>query len=380
MFDFDREIDRRHTMSLKWDKYKTQDVLPMWVADTDFRSPPAVIEALTQRVAHGIFGYSRPSPRLIELIVTRMQQRYDWAIQPEWLVFLPGVVPGLNLACKAWSQHGRGIITPKPVYYPFLLAPGFNDRPLLTVPMIEEAGRWVLDLIELERQAPSADLLLLCNPHNPGGTVFTREELEAIDTIAERHNLVVCSDEIHCDLLLDKDARHIPYGALSPAAAERCAVMMAPSKTFNIAGLCCSFAVVPNARLRLKLQQAMRGISADVNLLGFVAAEAAYEGGEQWLVEQIDYLSANLALIEQAVARWPGVKLANNQATYLAWIDVSALGLDDPVAFFEQAGVGLSPGAQFGDGQFVRLNFGCTRARLVEALARMEKAILQPRR
>lgn len=380
MFDFDREIDRRHTMSLKWDKYKTQDVLPMWVADTDFRSPPAVIEALTQRVAHGIFGYSRPSPRLIELIVTRMQQRYDWAIQPEWLVFLPGVVPGLNLACKAWSQHGRGIITPKPVYYPFLLAPGFNDRPLLTVPMIEEAGRWVLDLIELERQAPSADLLLLCNPHNPGGTVFTREELEAIDAIAERHNLVVCSDEIHCDLLLDKDARHIPYGALSPAAAERCAVMMAPSKTFNIAGLCCSFAVVPNARLRLKLQQAMRGISADVNLLGFVAAEAAYEGGEQWLAEQIDYLSANLALIEQAVARWPGVKLANNQATYLAWIDVSALGLDDPVAFFEQAGVGLSPGAQFGDGQFVRLNFGCTRARLVEALARMEKAILQIRR
>ena len=380
MFDFDREIDRRHTMSLKWDKYKTQDVLPMWVADTDFRSPPAVIEALTQRVAHGIFGYSRPSPRLIELIVTRMQQRYDWAIQPEWLVFLPGVVPGLNLACKAWSQHGRGIITPKPVYYPFLLAPGFNDRPLLTVPMIEEAGRWVLDLIELERQAPSADLLLLCNPHNPGGTVFTREELEAIDAIAERHNLVVCSDEIHCDLLLDKDARHIPYGALSPAAAERCAVMMAPSKTFNIAGLCCSFALVPNARLRLKLQQAMRGISADVNLLGFVAAEAAYEGGEQWLAEQIDYLSANLALIEQAVARWPGVKLANNQATYLAWIDVSALGLDDPVAFFEQAGVGLSPGAQFGDGQFVRLNFGCTRARLVEALARMEKAILQIRR
>ena len=229
------------------------------------------------------------------------------------------------------------------------------------------------------RRAPSADLLLLCNPHNPGGTVFTREELLAIDAIAERHNLVICSDEIHCDLLLDKDARHIPYGALSPEAAERSAVMMAPSKTFNIAGLCCSFAVIPNARLRLKLQQAMRGISADVNLLGFVAAEAAYEGGEQWLNEQLDYLAGNLALIEQAVARWPGVKLARNQATYLAWIDMSALGLDDPVAFFEQAGVGLSPGAQFGNGQFVRLNFGCTRARLTEALARMEKAILQTR-
>ncbi|OSM53068.1 aspartate aminotransferase, partial [Aeromonas salmonicida subsp. salmonicida] len=181
--------------------------------------------------------------------------------------------------------------------------------------------------------------------------------------------------EIHCDLLLDKNARHIPYGAVSPEAADRCAVMMAPSKTFNIAGLCCAFAVVPNARLRLKLQQAMRGISADVNLLGFVAAEAAYEGGDPWLAEQLDYLAANLALIEQAVARWPGVTLARHQATYLAWIDVSALGLDDPIAFFEQAEVGLSPGAQFGNGQFVRLNFGCTRARLTEALARMEKAI-----
>ncbi|MGY3870871.1 MalY/PatB family protein [Aeromonas crassostreae] len=376
MFDFDREIDRSGTMSLKWDKYKEQDVLPMWVADTDFVSPPAVIEALTERVAHGVFGYSRPSPRLIELIITRMQQRYGWTIQPEWLVFLPGVVPGLNLACKAWSQHGRGIITPKPVYYPFLQAPGFNDRPLLTVPMVEQDARWVLDIEELERQAPSADLLLLCNPHNPGGTIFTREELEAIDAIAERHNLVICSDEIHCDLLLDQGARHIPYGALSPAAAERSAVMMAPSKTFNIAGLCCSFAVVANPRLRLKLQQAMRGISADVNLLGYVAAEAAYEGGDAWLAAQLDYLRGNLALIETAVARWPGVTLARNQATYLAWIDVASLGLDDPIAFFEQAGVGLSPGAQFGDAQFVRLNFGCTRARLSEALARMERAIL----
>ncbi|WDO03456.1 PatB family C-S lyase [Aeromonas allosaccharophila] len=376
MFDFDQEVDRSGTMSLKWDKYKGQDVLPMWVADTDFVSPPSVIEALTKRVAHGIFGYSRPSPRLIELIIERMATRYGWTIEPEWLVFLPGVVPGLNLACKAWSQHGRGIITPKPVYYPFLQAPGFNDRPLLTVPMIEEAGRWVLDLEELERQAPAADLLLLCNPHNPGGTIFTRDELLAIDAIAARHNLVICSDEIHCDLLLDKNARHIPYGALSPEAAERCAVMMAPSKTFNIAGLCCSFAIIPNARLRFRLQQAMRGISADVNLLGFVAAEAAYEGGEQWLTEQLDYLAANLALIQQAVARWPGVKLASHQATYLAWIDVSALGLADPIAFFEQAGVGLSPGAQFGDGQFVRLNFGCTRARLTDALARMERAIL----
>lgn len=376
MFDFDKEIDRSNTMSLKWDKYKGQDVLPMWVADTDFRSPECVIEALGKRVEHGIFGYSRPSPRLIELIVNRLAERYGWQIDPSWLVFLPGVVPGLNLACRAWTAPGRGVITPKPVYYPFLLAPGINDRPLLNVPMVEQDGRWVLDLEELELQAAGADLLLLCHPHNPGGTAFTRDELLAIQAIAERHDLVVCSDEIHCDLILDKNVRHQPYGAISPEAADRCAVMMAPSKTFNIAGLCCSFAVIPNERLRFRLQQAMRGICADVNLLGFVAAEAAYEGGDSWLEAQLDYLRGNLALIEEAVARWPGVNLARHQATYLAWIDVAALGLDNPIAFFEQAGVGLSPGAQFGNGQFVRLNFGCTRATLREALDRMERAIL----
>ncbi|MGL5040597.1 MAG: MalY/PatB family protein [Aeromonas sp.] len=377
MFDFDREVDRTGTMSLKWDKYAGQDVLPMWVADTDFPSPPAVLDALTARVVHGIFGYSRPSPRLIELIIERMAARYGWAIEPQWLVFLPGIVPGLNFACKAWSQQGRGIITPKPVYYPFLQAPSFNDRPRLTVPMLKKAGRWVLDLAELARQAPLADLLLLCNPHNPGGTVFTREELLAIDAIAAQHHLVVCSDEIHCDLLLDNQARHTPYAAISPHAAERSAVMMAPSKTFNIAGLCCAFAIIPNAQLRLQLQQAMGGLCADVNLLGFVAAEAAYEGGEPWLCEQLAYLTANLTLIQQAVARWPGVSLATHQATYLAWIDVSALDLADPIAFFEQAGVGLSPGAPFGNSQFVRLNFGCTRAKLCEALARMERTILR---
>lgn len=378
MFDFDREIDRSGTMSLKWDKYKGQDVLPMWVADTDFVSPPAVVEALTARVAHGIFGYSRPSPRLIELIITRLASRYGWTIQPEWLVFLPGVVPGLNLACKAWSQHGRGIITPKPVYYPFLQAPGFNDRPLLTVPMVEEAGRWVLDIEELERQAPAADLLLLCNPQNPGGTVFTREELLAIDTIAERHNLVICSDEIHCDLLLDKDARHIPYGAISPAAAERSAVMMAPSKTFNIAGLCCAFAVVPNARLRLKLQQAMRGISADVNLLGFVAAEAAYEG------RTVAQRAARLPGRQPGADRAGGRPLARHQAGappgHLPRLDRrERVGLGRSHRLLRAGRGGTLPGAQFGDGQFVRLNFGCTRARLVEALARMEKAILARR-
>ncbi len=377
MFDFDGVIDRRGTQSLKWDKYKDKDILPLWVADTDFRSPPAVIEALQQRVAHGIFGYSRPSPRLIQLVVERMARLYDWQIEPEWLVFMPGVVPGLNFACRAWCAEGRSIISPSPVYYPFLHVADNNERSMTTVPMQAIDGRWLPDFDALEQQAAQADLLLLCNPHNPGGTVFTREELLRIADIAARHNLTVCSDEIHCDLLIEPGVKHIPFASLNADAAQRSAVLMAPSKTFNIAGLCCSFAVIPNPRLRLSLQKAMRGLMADNNLLGYVAAEAAYEHGQPWLDEQLAYLRANRDTITAALGNLPGVSLLPVEATYLAWIDVSAMQLDDPIAFFEAAGVGLSPGAQFGDKHFVRLNFGCSRQLLDQALTRMRNAILQ---
>lgn len=379
MFDFDGVIDRRGTQSLKWDKYKDKDILPLWVADTDFRSPPAVIDALQQRVAHGIFGYSRPTPRLIQLVIERMARLYGWQIEPEWLMFMPGVVPGLNFACRAWCAEGRNIVSPSPVYYPFLHVADNNHRQMTTVPMQAVDGRWLPDFAALEEQAANADLLLLCNPHNPGGTVYTREELERIAEIAARHDLVVCSDEIHCDLLLEPGVQHIPFASLSADAAQRSAVLMAPSKTFNIAGLCCSFAIIPNAKLRLSLQKAMRGLMADNNLLGYIAAEAAYEHGQPWLDEQLVYLRANRDAITAALGNLPGVSLLPVEATYLAWIDVSGLQLEDPIAFFEAAGVGLSPGAQFGDKHFVRLNFGCTRTILDEALARMRTAILQHR-
>ena len=176
MFDFDKQIDRRGTNSLKWNKYKDQDIIPLWVADTDFMAPQGVIDALQQRVAHGVFGYSRPSPRLIELVIERMQQRYGWKIEPEWLLFMPGVVPGLNFGIKAWCRPEQHVITPKPVYYPFLHAPEHNDRPVSYLPMQLVEDRWLPDFAMLEQQAQSADVLLLCNPHNPGGTVFTRDE------------------------------------------------------------------------------------------------------------------------------------------------------------------------------------------------------------
>lgn len=375
MFDFDKIIDRRGTNSLKWNKYKDQDIIPLWVADTDFTAPAGVIDALHKRIDHGIFGYSRPSPRLIELVIQRMKSLYNWDIEADWLIFMPGVVPGLNFGIKAWCRPEQHVITPKPVYYPFLHAPEYNDRPTSYLPMKLVDNRWLPDFETFEEQAKTADVFLLCNPHNPGGTVYSKEELQKIADIAERHDLIVISDEIHCDLILEPTAQHIPFAAVSPEAANRSAVLMAPSKTFNIAGLCSSFAVIPNARLRLKLQQAMRGLMADNNLIGLVAAEAAYESGDEWLKAQLEYLRGNLALIRETLGAYPEIKIADMAATYLAWIDVAALNLDDPIATFEKGGVSLSPGAQFGDKNFIRLNFGCSRILLKEALDRMVKVI-----
>ena len=376
MFDFDGVIDRRGTQSLKWDKYGEQDILPLWVADTDFKAAPAIIDALHRRIDHGVFGYSRPSQRLIQLIVQRMQSLYGWYIEKEWLIFMPGVVPGLNFACRAWCRPEQHVITPTPVYYPFLHAPEHNERKVSHLPMQLVNDRWLPDFTMLEQLAEQADLLLLCNPHNPGGTVFSRAELERIADIAERHNLIVCSDEIHCDLLLDPQTQHIPFASLSPAAAQRSAVLMAPSKTFNIPGLCCSFAIIPNASLRHKLQHAMRGLMADNNLLGFTAAEAAYAEGDDWLQSQLAYLRGNRDRLVSQLADIPGVKIAKIEATYLAWIDISALKMENPIATFEAGGVGLSSGAQFGDNHFVRLNFGCSRQLLDEALVRLRRVIL----
>ena len=377
MFDFDPRIDRRPTRALKWLKYEGTDILPMWVADTEFKAPPAVIKALSERVDHGIFGYSRPSPNLTELLVKRMAELYDWHIEADWLVYMPGVVPALNLACQTFSQPDSPIITVKPIYYPFLQAPGFHGRKAAYVDMVEQDGRWVPDLAQLEETAKTSDLLLLCNPHNPGGTIYTKEELLAINDIAQRHEVIVCSDEIHCDLLLDEGKPHIPYASLNDDAANRSLILMAPSKTFNIAGLCCSFAIVPNPELRKRFTRAARGIMADVNLLGFVAAEAAYQDGADWLSAQLDYLRANRDLLVTRLNKVPGVKVLPPEATYLAWIEISALQLSDPVGFFEQAGVGLSSGGQFGGSDFIRLNFGCSRAMLEEALDRMITAIEQ---
>lgn len=374
--DFDAVIDRRGTSSEKWDKYQGCDILPLWVADMDFRSPEAVITALQKRVAHGIFGYTDPPAELVEVVCSMLKDLYDWAVEPDWLVWLPGLVSGLNVACRAAGQEGDEIMTAIPVYLPFLTAPGHAKRQLKTVPMFDNGQRWAFDFDRLrDSLTPRTSLFLLCNPHNPVGRAFDRDELSTLAALLEGENRIICSDEIHCGLILDSEKRHIPLATLSPEIAERTITLMAPSKTFNIPGLGCSFAVISNRLLRKQFARAMAGIVPPVNALGFTAALAAYRDGQPWQTALLAYLRENSLLVEEAVARLPGLSMHSVEATYLAWIDTRPLGLEDPEGFFEKGGVGLSDGRYFGEPGFVRLNFGCPRVTLKEALERISRAV-----
>ncbi len=378
-WNFDAVIDRRSAFpdSLKWNRYADRDVIPLWVADMDFAAPPAVIAALHNRVAHGVFGYGQPWPTLTATVLDYLDRQYQWRIEAEWLVWLPGLVTGLNVACRAVTGD---VVTATPVYPPFLSAPTLSGRRIATVPLKLSSDRWYWDFDALAAAVtPATRLFLLCHPHNPVGRAWDDRELRTLAELAERNDLIVCSDEIHCDLVLAKCRRHRPFATLGKETSRRTISLMAPSKTFNIPGLGCAFAVIPDAGLRRQFQCAMSGIVPHVNTLGLVACEAALRDGGAWHAALIDYLRDNRDRVAAAVAAMPGLRMAPVEATYLAWIDTAASGIDDPRRFFEAAGVGLSGGADFGrDGdyrQFVRLNFGCPRGTLDTALARMRDAL-----
>ncbi len=379
-FDFDTPLERLGTDSQKWQKYAGRDVLPMWVADMDFKSAPAIMEALHRRVDHGIFGYARPVKSTVDAVVDAMQQRYGWKIEPSWIVWLPGLVVGLNVTAQAFAEPGDEVLTLAPVYPPFMSAPKNSARVSVCVDWVLRDGAWAIDWDALERAVtPRTKLFYLCNPHNPLARVWRREELVRLADFCERHNLILCSDEIHCDLILDPTLPHIPTSVLSPEIAARTVTLMAPSKTYNVPGLGTSIAIVPDNMRRARFIRATAGIVAEVTSLGFTACEAAYRDSEPWRQALLAYLRANRDLLLATFAReFPGIKVeAPVEATYLMWLDVSALGLANPVAHFEAHGVGLSDGAMFGaaKGTHVRINFGCTRATLTEALRRMKTAV-----
>ena len=376
MFDFDTPVDRKTSDSYKWQKYRGTDIIPMWVADMDFQSPPAVREALRQRIEHGVFGYAMPDAKLAETVMAHLSESHQWRIDREWIVWLPGLVTGLNVTCRSVGRSGSGVLTTVPVYPPFLSAPRLAGKRLHTTPLLLKDEQWQLNWDELKRGTPEgAALFLHCHPHNPSGRAFSRHELELLAEICLRDNMVICSDEIHCDLLLAPGCRHIPMASLDKEIGQRTITLMAPSKTFNIPGLGCAFAIIPDKRLRARFKRTMAGIVPHVNLLGFAAAESAYAHGQIWLKELLAYLRTNSDITYEAVNRMRGLHMTRVEATYLAWIDTRQSGIPEPASFFEQAGVGLSDGAEFGAPGFVRLNFGCPRSLLCEALKRMAAAL-----
>lgn len=377
-YDFDTPVDRSNTGSEKWDKYAGRDIIPLWVADMDFRSPPAVIAALHERIEHGVFGYTHPPQSLIAAVLEHLQRDFAWRVEPEWLVWLPGLVCGLNVLCRAVGENDDEVVTLTPVYPPFLSAPTLSGRTTVRVPLQLDRGRWAADLAALEGAITKrTKLLLLCSPHNPVGRAWTRDELEQFAAVAERHDLTIGSDDIHAGLILDEGTKHIPIATLSPGIARRTITLLAPSKSYNIPGLGCSFAVISDPGLRKRFIRAAGRIVPHVNTLGYTAAEAAYRHGEGWRQQLLAYLRGNRDLVAAEINAIPGLVTTHVEATYLAWIDTRQADLENPVRFFERAGVGLSDGEDFGAPGFVRLNFGCSRTLLVKALQRMRQALAQ---
>ena len=382
-YDFDRQVERRGTDSTKWGYY-AHDVLPLWVADMDFISAEPILRALRERVEHGVFGYPIPPPELYELVQARLRALYNWEVAHDEILFVPGVVPGFNVACHAVGEPGDGVLVQPPVYYPFLTAPGNAGRVRQYAQVGLRGQRYEVDYDAFESAITDrTSMFLFCNPHNPVGRVYRKDELARMAEICLRHDLVICSDEIHCDLVFSGH-RHLPIASLAPEIAARTITLMAPSKTFNIAGLHCSFAVIQDQELRQAFQAARGGMVGGTNVLAYAAAIAAYRDGGEWLDQVLAYVQANRDYLQGYVSEHlPGIDMIPLEGTYLAWLDCRGSGIEGkPGEFFRTvAHVALNEGEAFGPGGegFVRLNLGCPRATLVEALERMRAALVEGR-
>jgi cystathionine beta-lyase len=374
---FDTFPDRSGTGSLKWKRFEGTNILPMWVADMDFESPPCVKEALAGRVKHGILGYTIPPAEAEAAVIDYLRDRHGVEAEADHLVWLPGLVQGLNLVCRAAGEAGDGVMVNTPVYPPFLSAPVFSDRERITVALTEQNGTWTFDREAMEAAVtPRTRLFILCNPHNPVGRVFNREELEWLLDFCERHDLWICADEIHCDLILD-DLPHIPFLTLGERARKRTIAFYSPSKTYNQPGLACAYAVIPDPELRAAFKKVCRGIITEVNCFGYAGLIAAYREGEPWRRELIKVLRQNRDTLAGYLAEnHPQVRIPRIEATYLAWLDLRHWDFPHPAAHMESHGLSLSNGIDFGaERGFLRLNFGCPPETLMEGLRRLTRAL-----
>ncbi len=384
-YDFDEIIPREGTNCIKYDGrewiFKTNDVIPLWVADMDFRTPDFIVEALQKRLNHEIFGYTLKPESYFDSIIGWMHRRHGWEIKKEWISSSPGVVAGLTLCIETFSKPGDEVVVQPPVYFPFFDCVKGSKRKMIENPLKPENGRFTFDFEDLKSKiTENTKLLLLCNPQNPGGMVWTRNELEELSAICLENKIMVISDEIHSDLIY-KGYKHIPFATLSEKAAKNCAVLMAPSKTFNVAGLSTSLIIIPDktrfARYERTLGVGHLGMG---NIFGSVALETAYSKGDDWLEQMLDYVWQNYLYLKDFVStRIPKIKVMKPEATYLIWLDFTEYGMkNDEIMKFtiEKAKVGLNDGGRFGTGGdgWMRINIGCPRSILKEGLERLANA------
>ncbi len=377
-FDFESKLDRKWVSSQKWQRFEQSDVLPMWVADMDFAAPPCVQDTLADVVQSRALGYGEPSEGLKEAFINWCQQHYGWCPEREWLVWLPGVVPGVHQAVEAWLKPEDGIAVHTPVYPPLRALAGLRNRPgqLLEMPAPKPGTDWALKAEHL-----AADLndqtraFVLCNPQNPTGRVYSHEELRSIAETARQRDLLVISDEIWADLILDRSLNHIPFASLGEDAAKRSITLMSASKTFNVAGLSCAVAIIPDQKLRDSFRRSRRGLGGEPGYLGLLAADSAWRDGGHWRKALIARLNRNLDIVMDWLSVTPGMVAPRPQATFVVWIDARDSRLGSPAQAFLNGGVALSDGADFGMPGFARLNIGCPEGQLREALHRMSQVL-----
>ena len=374
--DFDQIIPRRGTGNIKYDRKPELD--PFWVADMDFASPPCVIEALHRRVDHGIFGYAMAHEGLNNAVLDYLSRRHGHSASIEDIIHLGGLVPALSLAGRAFCNPGESLMTCTPVYPPFIGVHHDSKAKLITVDHIHVDGHWSFDWEGMEKAVTKeTKIFLLCNPQNPTGRVFPKQDIIKLAEFCERHDLVLVSDEIHCDLIIDPEAEHFSALNLPENFAKRTITLLSPSKTWNIAGLGYAYAVISDDALRRRFGSARGHTLAEINALSYYAAEAAYRDGEAWRLELINYLRGNRdTLVDFINSECPGLSTRAGEATYLQWIDACASGIQKPADHFEEkAGLFVSDGAFFGWPNHIRFNFACPRSHMLEGLEKIRGAL-----
>lgn len=374
MSQFDKIISRFNTDSVRWDKYN-KDIIPLWVADMDFETPQCVVDAITKRLDHKVFGYTHAPYQLKEEITQYIKDQFDWTIESDWIVFTPSLVSSLYSIAQQLTQVDDHVLTLQPVYHHILQAASFSHRDYSAVPLDNYNHRLILSAEGLKHyQKSNTRLLLFCNPHNPGGSVYTKAELNDIAEFCVNNNIVICSDEIHCNTIHDR-IQHIPIASLSEEIADQSVTLMSLNKVFNIPGLGLAWMICKNKEIRKKIQAQIGTLIPDPQIISYVSTQAALRHGEPWRQELIQYLESNKLMLKNDIKQMQPLQMYTMEASYLAWIDCSQLEIEDPAQLFLGHGLALQPGSMFQQDNHVRINIATPKSVLREALDRMHASI-----